>query len=103
MNSKPHVLLLNEGKVFCFFFKFTWRRLYTGKAYVNHSHFAVSLCFLSQVILASGYYAAFKVTLVAKALEGVYDGAVHITTDYEVCVLWDLIALGMTLLAQVWC
>uniref|UniRef100_A0A8C1I186 Transmembrane protein 131 n=1 Tax=Cyprinus carpio carpio TaxID=630221 RepID=A0A8C1I186_CYPCA len=40
----------------------------------------------SQVILASGYYAAFKVTLVAKALEGVYDGAVHITTDYEVCV-----------------
>lgn len=38
----------------------------------------------SQVILASGYYAAFKVTLVAKALEGVYDGAVHITTDYEV-------------------
>lgn len=40
----------------------------------------------SQVILASGYYAAFKVTLVAKALEGIYDGAVHITTDYEVCV-----------------
>uniref|UniRef100_A0A9J7YFU2 Transmembrane protein 131 n=1 Tax=Cyprinus carpio carpio TaxID=630221 RepID=A0A9J7YFU2_CYPCA len=39
-----------------------------------------------KVILASGYYAAFKVTLVAKALEGVYDGAVHITTDYEVCV-----------------
>lgn len=40
----------------------------------------------SQVILASGYYAAFKVTLLAKALEGVYDGAVHITTDYEVRV-----------------
>lgn len=40
----------------------------------------------SQVILASGYYAAFKVTLVAKALEGIYDGAVHITTDYEVRV-----------------
>uniref|UniRef100_G3PKK0 Transmembrane protein 131 n=1 Tax=Gasterosteus aculeatus aculeatus TaxID=481459 RepID=G3PKK0_GASAC len=36
------------------------------------------------VILASGYYAAFRVTLVAKALEGAYDGAVHITTDYEV-------------------
>lgn len=45
----------------------------------------VFLCSLSQVILASGYYAAFKVTLIAKALEGVYDGAVHITTDYEVC------------------
>lgn len=38
----------------------------------------------SQVILASGYYAAFRVTLVAKALEGTYDGAVHLTTDYEV-------------------
>lgn len=40
--------------------------------------------FLSKAILASGYYAAFRVTLVAKALEGTYDGAVHITTDYEV-------------------
>uniref|UniRef100_A0A9J8CMX0 Transmembrane protein 131 n=1 Tax=Cyprinus carpio carpio TaxID=630221 RepID=A0A9J8CMX0_CYPCA len=39
------------------------------------------------VILASGYYAAFKVTLVAKALEGVYDGAVHITTDYEILTI----------------
>uniref|UniRef100_A0A6Q2WTT3 Transmembrane protein 131 n=1 Tax=Esox lucius TaxID=8010 RepID=A0A6Q2WTT3_ESOLU len=37
-----------------------------------------------QVILASGYYAAFRVTLVAKSLEGMYDGAVHITTDYEI-------------------
>lgn len=37
-----------------------------------------------QVILASGYYAAFRVTLVAKALEGMYDGAIHVTTDYEV-------------------
>lgn len=37
-----------------------------------------------QVILASGYYAAFRVTLVAKELEGLYDGAVHITTDFEV-------------------
>ncbi len=49
----------------------------------------ITQCFMSvssQVILASGYYAAFKVTLVAKALEGIYDGAVHITSDYEVCV-----------------
>lgn len=38
----------------------------------------------TKVILASGYYAAFRVTLVAKALEGTYDGAIHITTDYEV-------------------
>ncbi|XP_048090803.1 transmembrane protein 131-like [Alosa alosa] len=39
------------------------------------------------VILASGYYAAFRVTLVAKDLEGVYDGAVHITTDYEILTI----------------
>lgn len=36
------------------------------------------------MILTSGYYAAFRVTLVAKELEGLYDGAVHITTDFEV-------------------
>lgn len=41
-----------------------------------------------KVILASGYYAAFRVTLVAKALEGLYDGAIHITTDYEVDLLF---------------
>nr|XP_055068518.1 transmembrane protein 131 isoform X1 [Misgurnus anguillicaudatus] len=48
------------------------------------------------VILASGYYAAFKVTLLAKALEGVYDGAVHITTDYEILTIpvKALIAVG---------
>ncbi|KAL2088020.1 hypothetical protein ACEWY4_016848 [Coilia grayii] len=39
------------------------------------------------VILASGYYAAFRVTLVARDLEGVYDGAVHITTDYEILTI----------------
>ncbi|XP_011472726.1 transmembrane protein 131 isoform X1 [Oryzias latipes] len=39
------------------------------------------------VILASGYYAAFRVTLVAKRLEGVYDGAIHITTDYEILTI----------------
>lgn len=44
-----------------------------------------------KVILASGYYAAFKVTLVAKALEGLYDGAIHITTDYEVGILSDFL------------
>ncbi|KAM3619817.1 uncharacterized protein V6R79_014017 [Siganus canaliculatus] len=48
------------------------------------------------VILASGYYAAFRVTLVAKALEGLYDGAVHITTDYEILTIpvKALIAVG---------
>ncbi|XP_022623694.1 transmembrane protein 131 isoform X5 [Seriola dumerili] len=48
------------------------------------------------VILASGYYAAFRVTLVAKALEGAYDGAVHITTDYEILTIpvKALIAVG---------
>uniref|UniRef100_A0A3B3VP55 Transmembrane protein 131 n=1 Tax=Poecilia latipinna TaxID=48699 RepID=A0A3B3VP55_9TELE len=49
-----------------------------------------------QVILASGYYAAFRVTLIAKALEGVYDGAIHITTDYEILTIpvKALIAVG---------
>ncbi|XP_051232021.1 transmembrane protein 131 isoform X1 [Dicentrarchus labrax] len=48
------------------------------------------------VILASGYYAAFRVTLVAKALEGMYDGAIHITTDYEILAIpvKALIAVG---------
>ncbi|XP_037325757.2 transmembrane protein 131 isoform X2 [Pungitius pungitius] len=48
------------------------------------------------VILASGYYAAFRVTLVAKSLEGAYDGAVHITTDYEILTVpvRALIAVG---------
>ncbi|XP_071343226.1 transmembrane protein 131 isoform X3 [Trachinotus anak] len=48
------------------------------------------------VILASGYYAAFRVTLVAKALEGMYDGAIHITTDYEILTIpvKALIAVG---------
>ncbi|MEQ2291828.1 hypothetical protein AMECASPLE_016873 [Ameca splendens] len=62
---------------------------------------AISLWFCSglmeaQVILASGYYAAFRVTLVAKALEGVYDGAIHITTDYEILTIpvKALIAVG---------
>ncbi|XP_076004717.1 transmembrane protein 131 isoform X2 [Genypterus blacodes] len=48
------------------------------------------------VILASGYYAAFRVTLIAKALEGTYDGAIHITTDYEILTIpvKALIAVG---------
>uniref|UniRef100_A0A8C9YB76 Transmembrane protein 131 n=1 Tax=Sander lucioperca TaxID=283035 RepID=A0A8C9YB76_SANLU len=48
------------------------------------------------VILASGYYAAFRVTLVAKALEGMYDGAIHITTDYEILTIpvKALVAVG---------
>ncbi|KAM6963118.1 transmembrane protein 131 [Aplochiton taeniatus] len=47
-------------------------------------------------ILASGYYAAFRVTLVAEALEGMLDGAIHITTDYEILTIpvRALIAVG---------
>uniref|UniRef100_A0A4W5K893 Transmembrane protein 131 n=1 Tax=Hucho hucho TaxID=62062 RepID=A0A4W5K893_9TELE len=39
------------------------------------------------VILSSGYYAAFRVTLEAHALEGMYDGAVHINTDYQILTI----------------
>lgn len=40
------------------------------------------------MILASGYYAVFRVKLIAKELEGIHDGAVQITTDYEVYLLY---------------
>ncbi|KAM5180058.1 transmembrane protein 131 [Mantella aurantiaca] len=36
------------------------------------------------VILTSGYYAVFRVTLTAKNLEGSFDGGIRITTDYEI-------------------
>ncbi|RMC06677.1 hypothetical protein DUI87_16116 [Hirundo rustica rustica] len=41
----------------------------------------------SSVILASGYYAVFRVNLIAKELEGIHDGAVQITTDYEILTI----------------
>ncbi|XP_075283229.1 transmembrane protein 131 [Opisthocomus hoazin] len=41
----------------------------------------------SSVILASGYYAVFRVKLIAKELEGIHDGAVQITTDYEILTI----------------
>ncbi|KAG7268925.1 hypothetical protein CRUP_002921, partial [Coryphaenoides rupestris] len=40
-----------------------------------------------EVILASGYYAVFRVTLSAKGLEGQYNAALHITTDYEILTI----------------
>ncbi|XP_045553451.1 transmembrane protein 131 isoform X2 [Salmo salar] len=48
------------------------------------------------VILSSGYYAAFRVTLEAHAVEGLYDGAVHITTDYQILTIpvMAVIAVG---------
>ncbi|XP_077390366.1 transmembrane protein 131 isoform X3 [Festucalex cinctus] len=56
----------------------------------------VSASHQKTVIIASGFYAAFRVTLVAKALEGAYDGAIHITTDYEILTIpvKALIAVG---------
>ncbi|KAK7889156.1 hypothetical protein WMY93_024716 [Mugilogobius chulae] len=51
--------------------------------------------------LASGYYAVFRVTLVAKALEGTYDGAVHITTDYEGKVVHQSLSLQSTFTQKV--
>ncbi|XP_077440164.1 transmembrane protein 131 isoform X2 [Vanacampus margaritifer] len=56
----------------------------------------VSASHQKTVFIASGFYAAFRVTLVAKALEGAYDGAIHITTDYEILTIpvKALIAVG---------
>ncbi|XP_019384019.1 PREDICTED: transmembrane protein 131, partial [Crocodylus porosus] len=41
----------------------------------------------SSVILTSGYYAVFRIKLIAKELEGIHDGAVQITTDYEILTI----------------
>ncbi|XP_045139766.1 transmembrane protein 131 [Echinops telfairi] len=46
-----------------------------------------SLSDQSSVILASGYFAVFRVKLTAKKLEGVHDGAIQITTDYEILTI----------------
>ncbi|KAJ8247017.1 hypothetical protein GJAV_G00257820 [Gymnothorax javanicus] len=39
------------------------------------------------VRLSSGHYAAFRVTLVARDLNGQYEGAVHVSTDYEILTI----------------
>ncbi|XP_063809389.1 transmembrane protein 131 isoform X2 [Pseudophryne corroboree] len=41
----------------------------------------------TSVILTSGYYAVFRVTLTAKNLEGSYDGGIQITTDFEILTI----------------
>ncbi|XP_071064811.1 transmembrane protein 131 isoform X2 [Dasypus novemcinctus] len=46
-----------------------------------------SLSDQSSVVLASGYFAVFRVQLTAKMLEGVHDGAIQITTDYEILTI----------------
>lgn len=46
-----------------------------------------SLSDQSSVTLASGYFAVFRVKLTAKKLEGIHDGAIQITTDYEILTI----------------
>lgn len=41
----------------------------------------------SPITLASGHFAVFRVKLTAKKLEGVHDGAIQITTDYEILTI----------------
>ncbi|KAM9321621.1 transmembrane protein 131 [Gastrophryne carolinensis] len=41
----------------------------------------------TSVILTSGYYAVFRVSLLAKGLEGSYDGGIQFTTDYEILTI----------------
>uniref|UniRef100_A0A8C4KTX3 Transmembrane protein 131 n=1 Tax=Equus asinus asinus TaxID=83772 RepID=A0A8C4KTX3_EQUAS len=45
------------------------------------------MIFFKYVILASGYFAVFRVKLTAKKLEGIHDGAIQITTDYEILTI----------------
>lgn len=66
----------------------SWRGFCITKCKKNKKQINLNIFVSSKVILASGYYAAFRVTLVAKALEGLYDGAIHITTDYEVDLMF---------------
>ncbi|XP_064931617.1 transmembrane protein 131 [Columba livia] len=53
----------------------------------HHELQNASASYQSSVILASGYYAVFRVKLMAKELEGIHDGAVQITTDYEILTI----------------
>ncbi|KAH0504002.1 Transmembrane protein 131 [Microtus ochrogaster] len=46
-----------------------------------------SLPVQSPVTLASGHFAVFRVKLTAKKLEGIHDGAIQITTDYEILTI----------------
>uniref|UniRef100_A0A8C9TVU9 Transmembrane protein 131 n=1 Tax=Scleropages formosus TaxID=113540 RepID=A0A8C9TVU9_SCLFO len=41
----------------------------------------------TKIILASGYYAVFRVTLFTQELDGMYLGSIHITTDYEILTI----------------
>lgn len=50
----------------------------------------------SPVTLASGHFAVFRVKLTAKKLEGVHDGAIQITTDYEVSASAGLMPVGFS-------
>ncbi|XP_023691888.1 transmembrane protein 131-like isoform X2 [Paramormyrops kingsleyae] len=46
-----------------------------------------SASYQKTVILSSGYYALFRVTLQAKELKGTYDEAIRITSDYEILTI----------------
>ncbi|KAM3850754.1 transmembrane protein 131 [Diretmus argenteus] len=50
-------------------------------------HSTTTTSTLKTVIVASGYYAVFRVTLSAKDLEGHYDAAIHIPTDYQILTI----------------
>lgn len=74
-----------------------WYTTSSRRESTGHCCKKLYLSVFTKVILASGYYAAFRVTLVAKSLEGLYDGAVHITTDYEVSGPSDLLLASFLL------
>ncbi|XP_048834044.1 transmembrane protein 131-like isoform X2 [Brienomyrus brachyistius] len=46
-----------------------------------------SASYQETVILSSGYYALFRVTLLAQELKGTYDEAIRITSDYEILTI----------------
>lgn len=48
------------------------------------------ITFILQVTLMPGSYTVFRVRLLPKELEGIHDGAIQITTDYEVLLNYKL-------------
>ncbi|XP_045443208.1 transmembrane protein 131 isoform X6 [Pipistrellus kuhlii] len=92
--SKPVLILPNEsGYIFTLFFMPSTSSVHIDNNILlitNASKFHLPVRVYTgflDVILASGYFAIFRVKLTAKKLEGIHDGAIQITTDYEILTI----------------
>ncbi|XP_036158181.1 transmembrane protein 131 isoform X5 [Myotis myotis] len=92
--SKPVLILPNEsGYIFTLFFMPSTSSVHIDNNILlitNASKFHLPVRVYTgflDVILAPGYFAVFRVKLTAKNLEGIHDGAIQITTDYEILTI----------------